>query len=75
MYQYRYNRFAARFDDAVDDGAIEARTSDYLRIVSSVIEAQRGILEELRREGVIADDVMRRVEHELDLEEGRLLGD
>ena len=39
-----------------------------------MLEAQRETLEELRRDGVISDDVMRRVEHELDLEEGRFLG-
>ena len=75
MYRYRYDRFAARFDDPSDDGAIEARTSDYLRMVASVLEAQREMLEELRRDGTISADVMRRVEHELDLEEGRFLGD
>jgi CPA1 family monovalent cation:H+ antiporter len=74
MYRYRYDRFAARFADDVDGDAIEARTSDYLRIVASVLEAQRAMLEELRRDGSISSEVMRRVEHELDLEEGRLLG-
>ena len=75
MYRYRYDRFAARFDTEADGDAIESRTADYLRIVAAVLEAQRIALEGLRQEGVIADDVMRRVEHELDLEEGRLLGD
>jgi Na+/H+ antiporter len=74
MYRYRYDRFAARFADDVDDEAIEARTSDYLRIVASVLDAQRDTLDELRRDGSISSDIMRRVEHELDLEEGRLLG-
>ena len=74
MYRYRYNRFAARFDDDADDEAIEARTNDYLRIVAAVLEAQREMLDVLRRDGAISGDVMRRVEHELDLEEGRLLG-
>jgi Na+/H+ antiporter len=74
MYRYRYDRFAARFADDVDGDAIEARTSDYLRMVASVLEAQRATLEELRRDGSISSEVMRRVEHELDLEEGRLLG-
>ncbi len=75
MYRYRYNRFAARFDDDADDGAIESRTSDYLRIVSELIDAQREALDQLlRSDGVISDDVRRRVEHELDLEEGRFLG-
>ena len=74
MYRYRYERFAARFDDERDGDAIEGRTADYLRIVSSVIEAQREQLEELRRSGAISSDVMRRIERELDLEEGRFLG-
>jgi len=74
QYRYRYNRFAARFDEEADGDAIEARTTDYLRIVASVLEAQREMLEELRRGGTISDEVMRRVEHELDLEEGRFLG-
>jgi monovalent cation/hydrogen antiporter len=74
MYRYRYERFAARFDEERDGEAIESRTSDYLRIVASVIEAQRETLEDLRRNGTISAEVMRRVEHELDLEEGRLLG-
>ena len=73
QYRYRYNRFAARFDEDVDDGAIESRTSDYLRLVSAVLDAQREALDELGAEGVISDDVRRRVEHELDLEEGRFL--
>jgi monovalent cation/hydrogen antiporter len=74
MYRYRYDRFAARFSEDADGDAIEARTSDYLRIVASVIEAQRETLDDLRRDGAISAEVMRRVEHELDLEEGRLLG-
>src|SRR3712207_1452429 len=74
LYRYRYERFAARFDAQRDGDAIEARTSDYLRIVASVLEAQRETLEDLRRDGTISAEVMRRVEHELDLEEGRLLG-
>jgi monovalent cation/hydrogen antiporter len=74
MYRYRYDRFAARFRDDGDGDAIEARTSGYLRIVASVIEAQRETLDDLRRDGTISAEVMRRVEHELDLEEGRYLG-
>jgi CPA1 family monovalent cation:H+ antiporter len=73
QYRYRYNRFAARFDEQADGDAIESRTSDYLRLVASVLEAQRAALDDLRSEGVISDDVRRRVERELDLEEGRLL--
>ena len=60
--------------DERDGDAIEGRTADYLRIVGSVIEAQREQLEELRRSGAISSDVMRRSERELDLEKGRFLG-
>jgi NhaP-type Na+/H+ or K+/H+ antiporter len=74
MYRYRYERFAARFDAERDGDAIEGRTANYLRMVGAVIEAQRAQLEEMRRNGEISADVMRRIEHELDLEEGRFLG-
>ena len=39
---------------------------------AEVIAAQREAIERLRREGHISDEVMRRVEYELDLEELRL---
>ena len=39
-----------------------------------MIEAQRETLDDMLRDGAISSEVMRRVEHELDLEEGRLLG-
>jgi CPA1 family monovalent cation:H+ antiporter len=74
LYRYRYDRFAARFDADGDGDAIEDRTATYLRMVAAVIEAQRDALEDLRHRGVISDEVMRRVERELDLEEGRMLG-
>ena len=72
LYDYRDRRFSARFDDEVDD-SLEHRTAGWVRITQSIIEAQRQAIEQLRREGVISDDVMRRVEFELDLEETRLL--
>jgi hypothetical protein len=37
-----------------------------------VIDAERGAVIQLRREGRINDDVMLRVIHDLDLEEARL---
>jgi CPA1 family monovalent cation:H+ antiporter len=72
LYRYRRNRFAARFDDDVDDGAIEDRSTAYGRIMFSVIDAQREAIETMRRAGEISDDVMRTVERDLDLEERRL---
>jgi monovalent cation/hydrogen antiporter len=72
LYRYRRNRFAARFDDDVDDGAIEDRSTAYGRMMFSVIDAQREAIEAMRRAGEISDDVMRTVQRDLDLEERRL---
>ena len=71
LYGFRRNRFAARFDDG-DDGAIEARSADYRRLMIELLEAERREVIRLRRDGVINDDVMHRVERDLDLEEARL---
>jgi CPA1 family monovalent cation:H+ antiporter len=71
LYDYRRNRFRARFDGD-DDGAIEQRSTDYQRILRELIEAERAAVRALRRERRISDEVMRRVERDLDLEEARL---
>jgi Na+/H+ antiporter len=72
LYRYRRDRFAARFDDDVDDGAIEDRSTLYGRMVFSVIDAQREALDAMRRAGEISDDVMRTIQRDLDLEERRM---
>ena len=72
LYRYRRNRFAARFDDDVDDGAIEDRSTLYGRTMFAIIEAQREAIEGMRRAGEITDDVKRSIERDLDLEERRL---
>ncbi len=71
LYDFRRNRFRARFDGA-DDGAIEQRSTNYQRLLRELIEAERVAVRALRRDRRISDDVMRRVERELDLEEARL---
>jgi CPA1 family monovalent cation:H+ antiporter len=71
LYDFRRNRFRARFDGD-DDGAIEQRSTDYQRLLRELIEAERVAVRALRRDRRISDDVMRRVERELDLEETRL---
>ena len=71
LYDFRRNRFQARFDGA-DDGAIEQRSTDYQRLLRELIEAERAAVRALRRDRRISDDVMRRVERDLDLEEARL---
>ena len=60
-YRFRRGRFAARFDDA-DDGAIEERSVAYQRLRRELLDAERAMLDELRRQGVITEQVMHRVE-------------
>jgi CPA1 family monovalent cation:H+ antiporter len=70
-YGFRRNRFAARFDDG-DDGEIEERSANYQRLRRELLEAERRALVQLRNEGRINDEVMRKVERDLDLEDSRL---
>jgi Na+/H+ antiporter len=71
LYGYRRSRFQARFDGD-DDGGIEQRSTDYQRLLRELIQAERAAVRALRRERRISDEVMRRVERDLDLEEARL---
>jgi len=71
MYRFRRNRFAARFDSE-DDGSIESRSADYQRLRRELLEAERRAIVELRRAGIINDEVMHKVERDLDLEDSRL---
>jgi monovalent cation/hydrogen antiporter len=71
MYEYRKRRFAARAGKADDDG-YEDRSQAYQRAVREVIQAQRDALVRLRNEGAISNDVMNRVQNELDLEDSRM---
>ena len=70
-YTFRRDRFRSRFDDG-DDGAIEERSQSYQRLRRELLEAERQAVVALRRRGVINDDVMNRVQHDLDLEAERL---
>jgi CPA1 family monovalent cation:H+ antiporter len=70
-YRFRTTRFRARLDDG-DDGAIEARSQDYQRLLRELLDAEREALLALRREGVISNDVWIRVGRDLDLEDQRL---
>jgi len=71
LYTFRTNRFRSRFDDG-DDGAIESRSQDFQRLRRELLEAERRALVDLRRSGVISNDVWLRVARDLDLEELRL---
>jgi monovalent cation/hydrogen antiporter len=71
LYAFRKRRFAARFDES-DDGAIEERSLSYQRLRRELLGAERQAVFNLRRDGKISDETMRRVERDLDLEDTRL---
>ncbi len=71
LYDFRRTRFRARFDGE-DDGAIEQQSTDFQRLRRELLEAERAAVVGLRREGRISDDVMHRVERDLDLDDARL---
>jgi monovalent cation/hydrogen antiporter len=71
LYDFRRSRFQARFDGE-DDGAIEQQSADFQRLRRELLEAERSAVVGLRNAGRISDNVMRRVERDLDLEDARL---
>ncbi len=70
LYDYRRRRFGAREDG--DDDEYEERTGAYIRLMYELFDSQREALIRMRNRGEISDEVRRRVERELDLEESRL---
>ena len=72
LYQFRHRRYKVRAGKIEDEDGIEDRSLSYQRMMHEIFGAQRRELVRLRNEGQISTDVMRRIEHELDLEESRL---
>jgi CPA1 family monovalent cation:H+ antiporter len=72
LYEFRRRRFATLRGDLDDEQGIVDQSLAYQRLLRHVIEAQRAAIVQLRNEGSISADVMRRVERDLDLEESRL---
>jgi CPA1 family monovalent cation:H+ antiporter len=70
-YRFRIDRFSARMDPD-GDGKIEKRSMKYQKLRRELIEAERHAVVELRNTGEISDEVMRRIERDLDLEVSRL---
>jgi CPA1 family monovalent cation:H+ antiporter len=70
LYSYRRNRFASRFDG--DPDGVEVRSAAYQRLMIELLGAQRLRLVMMRDEGIIGDEVMHRIERDLDLEESRM---
>lgn len=77
MYDFRRRRMRERLGKPLDgetEENIDGRSQDYQRLLRELLSAQRAAILDLRREGYIGDDALRRVERELDLEETRLDG-
>jgi len=73
LYEYRQRRFASRFaEDGTESERIEHRSVKYQRLMHEIFAAQREAIVALRNEGRITDEIMHRVERDLDLEESRL---
>jgi monovalent cation/hydrogen antiporter len=70
LYEYRRRRFGAI--SGGDGDEYQERTANYIRLMFEIIDAQRTTLIELRNVGDISDEIRRRVERELDLEQSRL---
>ena len=71
LYGFRANRFSARYDGRDDDG-VEAQSAAYQRLIRELLEAERAAVLDLRNRGVITEEVMHRVQRDLDLEDSRL---
>ncbi|HWD43893.1 MAG TPA: Na+/H+ antiporter [Actinomycetota bacterium] len=71
LFEFRRRRLKARAGIWEDDGA-EDRSLAYQRLVRELLVAQRQAVVRLRNQGAISNDVMHRIEHELDLEDTRL---
>jgi CPA1 family monovalent cation:H+ antiporter len=71
QYRFRIDRFSARVDPD-GDGKIEKRSVKYQKLRRELLEVERHAVVELRNTGEISDEVMRRVERDLDLELSRL---
>jgi CPA1 family monovalent cation:H+ antiporter len=70
LYDYRRRRFGAIGDG--DGSEYEERSGAYIRLMYELLDAQREALVGMRNAGEISDEVRRRVERDLDLEESRL---
>jgi Na+/H+ antiporter len=71
QYRFRTNRFRARYEGGDDDGT-EARSQQYQRLRRELLDAERRAVIALRNDGVINEEVMQRVQRDIDLEASRL---
>jgi monovalent cation/hydrogen antiporter len=72
LYEFRQRRVKVRAGKIEDEDGIENRSLAYQRLMHELYTVQRLAVVELRNSGEISNDVMHRIERELDLEESRL---
>jgi Na+/H+ antiporter len=72
LLEFRQRRVKVRAGKAEDEDGIEERSIAYQRLMRELYIAQRRAVVQLRNGGEISNDVMHRIERELDLEESRL---
>ncbi len=76
LYEFRRRRFATRLngqpEDGEEDGDYEERSLAFQNFRRELLGAERAALLQLRNEGRLSDEVRRRVERDLDLEDARL---
>jgi monovalent cation/hydrogen antiporter len=70
-YGFRMNRFRERLDGD-GNGEIEQRSARYQRVRRELLDAERSAVVSLRNAGLINDEVMNRVQRDIDLEASRL---
>jgi monovalent cation/hydrogen antiporter len=70
LYRFRSDRFAQRLDGT--EGGVEEQSQQYQRLRRELLGAERDAVLELRRAGVISDDVMNRILRDIALEDVRL---
>jgi monovalent cation/hydrogen antiporter len=72
LYEFRQRRVKVRAGKIDDEDGIEDRSLAYQRLMHELYAVQRRAVVRLRNGGEISNDVMHRIERELDLEESRL---
>jgi monovalent cation/hydrogen antiporter len=70
-YRFRSDRFRARYQ-GVDDDGVEERSSQFQRLRRELLDAERDAVVALRNDGQITEQVMQRVQRDIDLEDSRL---
>jgi CPA1 family monovalent cation:H+ antiporter len=71
LYGFRRDRFRSRIDGS-EDSSLDEQSADYQRLRRELLDAERRAVVELRRSRRIDDEVMHRIQRDLDLEDQRL---